>query len=332
MAKRKKRRAKKSSSEKFLRTLVWILAFVATMLVLFLAGYYFGYSSATKNQSDEIVQAKKQHSKALQELQKEKEKKESLHKQLEQFLQKEQKKGTDVTAAHELEGQKPLPPLKKEPVTTKRPKLVIIFDDVSFASQVRAIKALGFPVTMSFFPPSAIHPNTPKLAAKESFYMVHLPMEALNFHREEPYTLRVGDSTKHISLRIEKIKELFPRVHYINNHTGSKFTADYISVKRLIKVLDNNNIKLLDSRTTAKTKVPVVMKELGREYVARDVFLDHKGDVASIKKQIGRAIKLAKKYGVCIAIGHPHPNTIKALAASKNLLQQVQLVQLNAVY
>jgi len=227
------------------------------------------------------------------------------------ILKQERKREYDVTAAHETQDLHVLKPPKKKPLThqTKKAKLAIIFDDVSFPSQVRAIKSLGLPVTMSFFPPSAIHPKTPQLAANEKFYMIHLPMEAMHFHKEEPYTLRVGDSQKKIAERIRAIRKLFPRVHYINNHTGSKFTADEASVKRLIRVLDRYHIRFIDSRTTAQTKVPKIMKLYGHPYVARDVFLDHKGDVASIQKQIRLAVKIAKRDGICIAIGHPHPNT-----------------------
>jgi len=330
MAKRKKRKSKTKSftlSEKFLRYLVWILALIASFLVLFLAGYYLGYNSAKEDMGKKLQQKEKQRLQAVKKLQSNVAKNETLHKKLETILKKEQKK-YDVTAKHEVEDVKVFKEKRKRVVhkSGAKPKLAIIFDDVSFASQVHAIKALKMHITMSFFPPSSIHPNTPQLAAKERFYMVHLPMEALHFHKEEPYTLRVGDSREKIANQIEKIKKLFPKVRFINNHTGSKFTADYNSVYNLIHVLDNYNITFIDSRTTAQTKVPVVMKKLHRPYVARDVFLDNKADVFSIKKQILQAVQTAKKYGSAIAIGHPHINTIEALAESKKILDEVELV------
>ncbi len=334
MAKRKRKKSKSLSSERFLRYLVWILAGVATLLVLFLVGYYFGYNSAKEDIASKLEQKERQRSEALKKLEKEVKQKQSLNKKLEQLLKKESKKRYDITARHETDDKKVLQPIHKPKAsaTGKKPKLAIIFDDVSFASQIKAIKALNMKVTMSFFPPSSIHPDTPKLAAKERFYMIHLPMEAMHFHKEEPYTLRVGDSQRRINERIAKIKSLFPRVHYINNHTGSKFTSDKESVERLINVLDRYHIEFIDSRTTAKTQVPAVMKERGRPYMARDVFLDHKGDVASIKKQIALAVKVAKKYGEAIAIGHPHPNTLLALSQSRSLLRNVELVYIYELY
>jgi len=157
-------------------------------------------------------------------------------------------------------------------------------------------------------------------------------MEANNFHHEEPYTLRVGDSQDEIISRIEDIKKLFPKVKYINNHTGSKFTSDEAAVNRLIIALNKENINFIDSRTIGSTKVPTVMKNYGKQYVARDVFLDDKMDKASIIVQIKKAIESAKIHGSAIAIGHPHANTILAISESKNLFSAVELVLIDKVY
>jgi len=237
----------------------------------------------------------------------------------------------DISASHEYESL-PKSPRRKFVRTATKPRLAIIIDDVSVKSQIKAIKGLNLVLTMSFLPPSKNRPNSSALAAKEKFYMVHLPMEAVSYTREEPFTLRTSDNQNKIFARVWKIKQLFPRVRYINNHTGSKFTADEISVNRLINVLNKLNINFVDSRTTAKTKVPRVMKNYGLKYVARDVFLDHKMDKAYVKKQIKEAIRVAKKHGTAIAIGHPHKNTLLALAESKHLLKEVELVLINGLY
>jgi len=332
--KRKKKNQKTTQTEKILKYVVWALSAVAVTLVLFLGGYYFGYSNAKEDIAKELSKKEQARKKALSKLQHVLDQKQSIHKELEQLLQKEQKKKQTLTAAHEIEDTKALKPPKKQQTThyNNKPKLAIIFDDVSNPSQIKAIHALGLKVTLSFFPPSPHHPHTPELAKKERFYMVHLPMEALHFNKEEPFTLHANDSYATIQKRITKITQLFPKVHFINNHTGSKFTSDTNAVRRLLRVLHQKNITFIDSRTTAQTKVPQVSKEMGLSYVARDVFLDHQGDVASIKKQIKQAVQRAKRYGSVIAIGHPHPNTLIALAQSKKLLQQVDLVYVSELH
>ena len=253
-------------------------------------------------------------------------------------LKKETLKATELEgAAHEYENvatSKPPSRAKREvrPLSSNKPRLAIIIDDVSVRSQVEAIKALNLDLTMSFLPPSAARPNSAKLAAKEDFYMVHLPMEAQSFSAEEPNTLRIKDTQKKISSRVRDIKELFPKVRYVNNHTGSKYTSDEKAMNRLILALNSNNISFVDSRTTSKTQVPKVMKNFALKYVARDVFLDHHMDKAYVKGQIKHAIKIARAEGVAIAIGHPHKNTLAALRESKHLFKDLDLVLINKVY
>ena len=224
------------------------------------------------------------------------------------------------------ESKRAAPAVAKSAATKRRPRLAIIIDDVSHASQVRALRALGFPINLSFFPPSAEHPHTPKLASTLSHYMVHLPLEAFRFHKEEPYTLRTTSSRAEMARVVGRIRELFPKARYVNNHTGSKFTADEEAVRRLVGVLERYDFRLLDSRTTAKTKVPKVMQDLGRPYLHRDIFLDNEADVAYIQSQLKKAVELAKRRGYAVAIGHPKPATIEALRRSKGILKEVQLV------
>ena len=240
-------------------------------------------------------------------------------------------------AAHEYatnETKKPPSRVKREVkvVSSSNPRLAIIIDDVSVKSQVKAIKSLGYDVTMSFLPPSPARPNSAKLAAQEDFYMVHLPMEAQSFSAEEPDTLRVSDTQQKVSSRIREIKKAFPKVRYINNHTGSKYTEDEKAMNRLILAMNSNDISFIDSRTTSKTQAPKVMKNFALKYVARDVFLDHHMEKDYIKGQIKQAIKIAKSEGIAIAIGHPHKNTIAALRESKSLFKDIDLVMINKVY
>jgi len=341
MAKRKKTAPKKNSN--ILTKIAWTLTFIAVMLISFISGYYLGYDSAKKESAKKEQIKKSKRASILKKLEDARAKKErsSVNNRLKEVLKKSAKSTTKTVepsaeysdASHEYEGEiLPKAPVRDVVRVSTKPKLAIIIDDVSVRSHVEAIKSLNLPLTMSFLPPSKYRPNSPALASKEKFYMVHLPMEAKNFTKEEPFTLRVSDSQKDINNRIKMIKKLFPRVKYINNHTGSKFTSNELAVNRLVYALKKQNINFIDSRTIATTKVPVVMKNYGTKYVARDVFLDHKMDKAYIKSQIKRAIKIAKVHGTAIAIGHPHANTLSAINESKKLLKDVDLVLINKLY
>lgn len=337
MTKRKKRTpaVHKKENSKLLTYIVGILIVIVLILSSLVAGYYFGYADAKEDISKLEKQNEKKRLEILKKLEKVSTHKETdtVNNRLKEVLKKEQK--YSVSAAHEYEDASVDNEIvnivkKQEPkLVGVKPKLAIIIDDVSVKSQVAAIKSLNIPITMSFLPPSLYRPNSPKLAARENLYMVHLPMEAKNFTKEEPFTLRVDDSEEAIEKRIDDLVALFPKVQYINNHTGSKFTSDEAAMNRLIYALNKRGISFIDSRTTAATMAPKVMKNFGLKYMARDVFLDHEMEKDYVKKQIKLAVKHAKQNGYSIAIGHPHPNTLMALHESKNLLQEVDLVYIN---
>ncbi len=218
---------------------------------------------------------------------------------------------------------------KKVVLTGKKPKLAIIIDDVAFGYQVRAIQNLRMPINISFFPANKRHPNTPRYAKRLRHYMIHLPMEAVHYPRPEPNTLLTTSSDAFLERVIAKIRRDFPRARFVNNHTGSKFTADYEAMLRLVPILQKYRFHFVDSRTTSDTKVKEALALYGEPYIHRDIFLDNKQDVDYIKKQLEKAVRIAKRRGFAIAIGHPHPATIKAIAQSQGILKEVRLIYLD---
>ncbi|EAI3850898.1 divergent polysaccharide deacetylase family protein [Campylobacter coli] len=215
---------------------------------------------------------------------------------------------------------------------TKQARLVIIIDDMANISQVRALQALKLKLIPSFFPPDKNHIDTPKLALKFDFYMVHLPLAAMNYTKPELDTLNPSDSEKRIFKKIQQVKKDFKDLKFINNHTGSLFTSDEKAMKKLYKAFEKEELIFVDSKTIASSKAPKVAKALGQIYIQRDVFLDNRDDVAYIKNQLIEAVRLAKQKGFAIAIGHPRKNTFKALEQSKDLLKSVELVYLSEIY
>ncbi len=225
---------------------------------------------------------------------------------------------------------------KKSKIYSKlgaKPRLVIIIDDVAYRHQADAIKSVNLKLTPSFFPATSAHPETPILARRFSFYMIHLPMQALGgFKGAEIGTLTVNDDYEKIAKKLQSIKRDFPNLKYINNHTGSRFTSDAAAMDRLMRAMRDENLIFVDSKTTSPTKVYGAAKKYSMPYIARDVFLDHDGSKAAVRKQLKYAVELAKKRSYAIAIGHPHKNTIEVLQESAKLLQEVDVVYLKDLF
>lgn len=220
----------------------------------------------------------------------------------------------------------------KKPKVGEKPKLAIIIDDVSTSAQVREIQNTKLILTPSFFPPTKSEPNTPKLSRKFGFFMIHLPVEALNFHSPQPDTLTTASTLKEIDAVIKNIRKNFPKAIFINNHTGSKFTANEHSMDMLISVLIKYNFKFIDSVTTAKTKGKIATKKYGMRYVKRDIFIDNIEDSKEIRNMLKKAVKIAQKNGYAIAIGHPKKITLSTLKNSRDIFQDVELVYLRDIY
>lgn len=339
----------RSSKPPFLK---WFLFGVSTLLFIFaalLVGYFIGFHQAEDELAAERVQTKKlleqiqqiatideknlpvvkpQISEQAKEIRR-------LKKELEELLKRE-KRYEEVKPQHEYApNNKKIPPPPAES-RTPRPvgseaKLVIIMDDVSYAHDVKAIQSTGLPLVMSFLPPSSRHPDSAVLAKQQRMYMVHLPLEAVAFNDVEPNTLKVDSTAEEIQKRLGMLKQLYPNAHYMNNHTGSKFTSDPEAMDRLIHAMQKEGLQFVDSRTIATTKGRESAAKYGMRYLVRDVFLDDQDGVANVKKQIKEAVLKAKRYGTAIAIGHPRVDTIQALKESKETLKEVQLVGIDQI-
>ena len=205
-----------------------------------------------------------------------------------------------------------------------RAKLAIIIDDVGTGEQAQKIAALPVRVTPSIFPPEYQRKDTRSLARGFEHYAIHLPMEASSA-KNNSATLRASDN-------YEKLRGVFPNAKFINNHTGSKFTADERAMQNLLRAMNEHGFLFIDSRTSPATKAKAAMKGLGMRYVHRDVFLDNQNSVAAVRKKLREAVTLAKKQGYAIAIGHPKSSTLRALANSADILGEVDLVYLDEIY
>ncbi|MCR6591339.1 polysaccharide deacetylase [Campylobacter insulaenigrae] len=217
-------------------------------------------------------------------------------------------------------------------IKQEKPSLAIIIDDMANSTQVKMLKNTKLKLIPSFFPPDKRHPHTAELAKEFDFFMVHLPLAAIKYDKAELNTLEPNDAREKIFKRIAYIKEKFPNLIFINNHTGSLFTSDEKAMKNLFDAFSEYGFIFVDSKTIGNSKASKLAKVYNQPYIARDIFLDNEDDIEYIKKQIIQVVKRAKDRGFAIAIAHPKKNTFEALMQSKELLQSVQLVYLNEIY
>lgn len=197
-----------------------------------------------------------------------------------------------------------------------RPKIVIILDDmgVDRKASERAMRLPG-PLTYSFLPYAR---DVAEVAAAASAaggeVMLHLPMEPQGDADPGPHALREDMTGAQFMKALEWNLDRFGGYAGVNNHMGSRLTADIASMKTLIGYLHHRDLFFLDSVTTPDTAARRAARELGVEVYARDVFLDAEaGSEEAVKAQLDLAERIARETGYVVAIGHPRKETLDVL-------------------
>ena len=216
------------------------------------------------------------------------------------------------------------------------PRLAIILDDVAgddSAASVDGIFALHYPLTLSILPN---HPHSTRMAqqAHRRGYqvMLHLPMAAVGNDIPESRELRPGMSSGEISRELNGMLQSVPFAAGVNNHQGSLATSDAPLMNELMRVLRGRNLFFIDSRTTAATVAFDTARSNGVRTAFRNVpFLDDLREVPAIRHQLALAFKDAREKGDAIAIGHAHPETLRALTEMLPAAQAdgIRLVQVS---
>jgi polysaccharide deacetylase 2 family uncharacterized protein YibQ len=195
------------------------------------------------------------------------------------------------------------------------PAIAIVIDDLGndVAATRRAI-ALPKDVTLSFLP----YPDATRALARDAIraghqVLVHVPMQPLGTEDAGPMALRTDLPILENIRRFNWALSRVPGFSGVNNHMGSRFTADRDALLPVMRDVAARKIFFLDSRTTANSQVIPLAQSLGVANVARDVFLDDENTSANVEDELHVAESHARQGGVSIAIGHPHPETLAAL-------------------
>jgi polysaccharide deacetylase 2 family uncharacterized protein YibQ len=196
-------------------------------------------------------------------------------------------------------------------------ELAIIIDDMGYdRAAADAVVALPFPLTVSVLP----HLPVSSEIAEEAFgrgdeVLLHLPMQSESESvKGEEIELRVGMDPAQVSSAVAGMLGTVPHAVGVNNHQGSRATSDAALMQALMPVLRERGLFFIDSRTEAKTVAYDVAKRDGVRAASRKVFLDDVATRAAIVAQLELAARDAARDGFTIAIGHPRPATIAALA------------------
>ncbi len=240
----------------------------------------------------------------------------------------------DVT--HTTPPNKPVvPPIQGKYV----PRMAIIIDDIGYDKKLAmGLFNIDKNITFSILPFSpAGTALARRLSAKGAELMLHLPMEPTQYPKVNPGpgALLSAMSPDELLAQLRKDIQAIPGTVGVNNHMGSRLTADSDKMNQIFTVLKKQDLFFIDSRTSPESKGEQSARMFQLKFSHRDVFLDNFQNVEYISGQLEKLVKAAKTHGQAIGIGHPHKATLEALKRelpkTRNQVRLVPASQLTAI-
>ena len=198
-----------------------------------------------------------------------------------------------------------------EPPAPAKAYLTLIIDDLGQnLPRDRRVLALPGPITPSIMPDT---PHAAELAreahAAGKIVMLHMPMDPAT----GPFAWHPELPLDELKTRLAAAFKAVPYTSGINNHEGSRMTAEPLAMAWLMGELQRRNKFFVDSRTSARTVAASEAQKIGLASVSRDIFLDNERTEPAITAQLAEAIARARKHGSAVVIGHPYPQTLAVL-------------------
>ncbi|MCG8708339.1 divergent polysaccharide deacetylase family protein [Brenneria sp. 4F2] len=194
-------------------------------------------------------------------------------------------------------------------------KLSIVIDDFGYRPH-NENQILTMPTAISV----AVLPNAPyarematRAHSQGREVLIHLPMAPISKQPLERDTLHPDMSADEIQRIIRQSVNNVPYAVGLNNHMGSAMTSSLPGMQKVMQALGAYHLYFLDSMTIGSSQASRAAAGTGVKVIKRKVFLDDSQNEADIRQQFNRAVQIARRSGSAIAIGHPHPSTIKVL-------------------
>ncbi|MBW5467950.1 divergent polysaccharide deacetylase family protein [Brevibacillus formosus] len=215
-----------------------------------------------------------------------------------------------------------------EPKPAEKKVIAFVIDDFGNNMQgTEEILSMPVPLTIAVMP---FLPSTKKDAElahqKGHDVILHMPMEPMKGKRSwlGPGAITADLSDEEIRSRVEKAIDDVPHAIGMNNHMGSKITADERIMRIIMKVVKERGLIYLDSKTTDKSVAGKLAVEMGVPFAENLYFLDDIYTVPHITKQMEKICQRIGSHPICIAIGHVGPPGKKTASVLRQYIPRIQ--------
>lgn len=217
---------------------------------------------------------------------------------------------TEVTPLEQLENTEDKARLDPE----SKPQIAIVIDDLGYQKESgRLLSELPYPITL------AVIPDTPyadtvihDALSSNQEVILHIPMETMEPRPwENGLTTEMNQET--LQTLLHELFRRYPDAVGVNNHGGSKLTADGTRMAWVMESLADHKLYFLDSRTTHESRAIEAAIDHRVDHATRDIFLDNEKSDEAISAQFEKLKSVALRHGSAIGIGHPYPVTLENL-------------------
>ena len=202
------------------------------------------------------------------------------------------------------------------PLVQDVPLIAIVIDDMGVDKKRSGLAIdLPAPLTLSFLTyATQLESQTERARGRGHELMLHVAMEPGSKTADPgPNALLTTLSDAELKRRLEWSFLRFSTYVGVNNHMGSKFTANRKAMRIVIEEIKRRGLLFLDSRTSGRTVGAKLAREMGVPVAERNIFIDHENTIEAVHAQLRKVEQLARTTGAVIAIGHPRDVTIRAL-------------------
>lgn len=233
-----------------------------------------------------------------------------------------------ITCTNGIQATASTPGLSPAPLPAKPKQVAFVIDD--FGNNMKGTEemlSMPVPMTIAVMP---FLPSTKKdaeLAFKNGHdVIIHMPMEPLKGKASwlGPGAITTDLSDEEIRSRLHKAIDEVPHAIGMNNHMGSKATADERVMRIVMSVLKERGLFYLDSKTNHRSVAGKMAKEVGVPFIENQMFLDDSYTTEHITKQMEVACHRIDRQERCIVIGHVGPAGKKTASILRQYIPRIK--------
>lgn len=210
--------------------------------------------------------------------------------------------------------------LERTSIRRKTGRIAIVLDDFGYLSWndrlIERFCALPQSLTLAILPNEGKVKDIVDLVQRHDHeVLIHLPMEPENYPEKNPGEDAIFTTQDNATIRqlVRAAIRRIPGAVGLNNHMGSKATADVRVMEQVLTEVKKNKLLFLDSRTTAASVAYGTALALNIPALQRDLFIDTVDETAAIEARLWELAELAAAQGQAIGIGHDREHTLLAL-------------------